>query len=53
MAVEASEKIGIASRPESVIWYERVAGAAVVAGLASAAANPASLAKYYNQYPIG
>lgn len=45
--------MGAASRPDSVIWYERLAGAALVTGLGSAAANPASLAKYYNLYPIG
>lgn len=49
----ASEKVGGASRPDSVIWYERLAGAALVTGLGSAAANPASLAKYYSLYPIG
>lgn len=53
MAGGASEKVGAASRPDSVIWYERLAGAALVTGLGSAAANPASLAKYYNLYPIG
>lgn len=49
----ASEKEGASSRPDSVIWYERLAVAAVITGLGSAAANPASFAKYYNLYPIG
>ena len=40
------------ARPESVVWYERLAWAAFAAGLASAAATPATLAKYYDRYPI-
>lgn len=40
------------SRPDCVIWYECLAGAAVVTGLGSAVANPAGLAKYYNLHPI-
>lgn len=53
MTAGSSEEIGAASRPDSVIWYERLAAAALVTGLGSAAANPASLVKYYNLYPIG
>jgi multidrug transporter EmrE-like cation transporter len=41
------------TRPESVVWYERLAWAAFAVGLASAAASPATLAKYYDRYPIG
>jgi hypothetical protein len=49
----SSEKVGTATRPVSVVWYERFAVAAVAATLASGAANRATLAKYYSQYPIG
>ena len=40
-------------RPQSVVWYERLAWAAIVAGLASAAANPALLARNYDRYTNG
>jgi hypothetical protein len=52
MTGEGSEQAGAATRPASIIWYERLALAAVVASLASAAADRATLAKYYSQYPI-
>jgi hypothetical protein len=52
MTGEGSEKVGAATRPASVVWYERLAGAAVAATLASAAADRATLVKYYSQYPI-
>ena len=42
----SSEKVGTATRPVSVVWYERFAVAAVAATLASGAANRATLAKY-------
>jgi hypothetical protein len=53
MVREGSDQAGIVSRPDSVVWYERLAWASVAVGLASAAADPATLAKYYNRYPIG
>jgi hypothetical protein len=53
MTDEGAEQAAIVTRPESVVWYERFAWAAVAVGLASAAANPATLAKYYDRYPIG
>jgi FtsH-binding integral membrane protein len=52
MIREGSEHASIASRPDSVVWYERLASASVATGLASAAADPATFAKYYNLYPI-
>jgi hypothetical protein len=42
-----------ATRPASIVWYERLAVAAIAVGLASAAANPAAIAKYYRLYSIG
>ncbi|MER9329709.1 hypothetical protein [Mesorhizobium sp. M0488] len=39
-------------RPISIVWYERLAVAGVAAALASAAADGATLAKYYSQNPI-
>jgi len=41
------------SRPESVVWYERLAWAAIAVGLASGAANPALLARNYHLYHTG
>jgi multidrug transporter EmrE-like cation transporter len=52
MTSEGLEQVGVVTRPESVVWYERLAWAAFVVGLASAAASPATLAKYYDRYPI-
>jgi hypothetical protein len=43
---------GAAIRPVSVVWYERLAWVAFATGLVSAAADPATLAKYYGQSPI-
>jgi FtsH-binding integral membrane protein len=53
MIDEGSKKVGAVTRPGSVVWYERLAWAAVATSLASAAADPATLAKYNNLYPIG
>jgi hypothetical protein len=39
MMGEGSERVGAATRPASVVWYERLAVAAFAATLASAAAN--------------
>lgn len=39
-------------RPKSVIYYERFAWIALAIGLASAAANPAMLAKYFDRSPF-
>ena len=50
MTSEESEQVGVVTRPRSVVWYERLAWTALVVGLASAAANPAEFAKYYDQY---
>jgi hypothetical protein len=52
MTSEGLEQVGVVTRPESVVWYERLAWAAFAVGLASAAASPATLAKYYDQYLI-
>jgi hypothetical protein len=52
MTRNGSEKVGAATRPASVIWYERLAWAACAASLASAVAHRAVLMKYYSQYPI-
>ena len=52
MTSERSGQVVVATRPESVVWYERLAWAAFALGLASAAASPATLAKYYDRYPI-
>jgi glucan phosphoethanolaminetransferase (alkaline phosphatase superfamily) len=40
------------TRPISIVWYEWLAVAGVAAALASAAADRATLAKYYSQHPI-
>jgi hypothetical protein len=53
MTTEGSEQVGVVTRPRSVVWYERLAWTALAVGLASAAANPAALAKYYHQYHGG
>jgi hypothetical protein len=53
MTSKGSEQVEALARPESVVWYERLALAAFAVGLVSAAANPAPLVKYYNQSPIG
>jgi hypothetical protein len=53
MIGERLEQVGVLTRPESVVWYERLAWAAFAVSLASAAASPATLAKYYDRYPIG
>jgi hypothetical protein len=50
MTLEDSQKVAASTRPTSIVWYERLAWASLVIGLASAAANPAAFAKYYNQY---
>jgi hypothetical protein len=52
MIREDSEQAGIVTRPESVVWYERLAWAAIGFGLASTAADPATFAKYLSRYPI-
>jgi multidrug transporter EmrE-like cation transporter len=46
------EQVGVVTRPGSVVWYERLAWATFAVGLASAAASRATLAKYYDRYPI-
>lgn len=46
------EQVGGVTRPRSVVCYERLAWASFAVGLVSAAANPATLAKYYAKYPI-
>jgi multidrug transporter EmrE-like cation transporter len=51
MTSEGSEPENVATRPSSVIWYERLAWTALGLGLASTVANPAALAKYYHQIP--
>lgn len=53
MTSEGSEQVRPATRPRSVVWYERLAWTALAVGLASAAANPAEFAKYYHQYHGG
>ena len=53
MTSEGLEQAGVVARPESVVWYERLAWTAFAVGLASAAASPATLAKYYDKYSTG
>ena len=45
--------MGAAPRPWSVVWYERLAWAAIAVGLASGAANPTLLARNYHLYHTG
>ena len=52
MTDEGSERVGATTRPTSIVWYERLAWAALCIGLASAALNPANLAKYNDRYPM-
>jgi hypothetical protein len=52
MTDEGSEKAVAATRPASVVWYERLAVAAFAATLVSGATERATLAKYYSQHPI-
>lgn len=52
MRGESSKKVGPVYRPIGIVWYERLAVAGVAAALASAAADGATLAKYYSQNPI-
>ena len=52
MTGEGSEKTGAATRPASVVWYERLSWAAFAATLASAEADRATLIKYSSLYPI-
>jgi lysylphosphatidylglycerol synthetase-like protein (DUF2156 family) len=52
MTSARSEKPGVATRLASVVWYERLAGVAIAATVASAAADRVTLTKYYSQNPI-
>ena len=52
MADKMPEGLWLATRPASVIWYERIAVAALAAAAASAFADRATLVKYYTQSPI-
>ena len=47
MADKMPEGVWLATRPASVIWYERIAVAAL-----AASADRITLVKYYNQNPI-
>jgi hypothetical protein len=53
MTIEGLKLADAVARPQSVVWYERLAWAAVAAGLASSAANPALLARNYDRYGNG
>lgn len=53
MTVEGLKRADAAMRPDSVVWYERLAWAAVATGLATSAANPALLARNYERYANG
>ena len=53
MTIEGLKHADAVARPQSVVWYERLAWAAVAAGLASSAANPALLARNYDRYANG
>jgi hypothetical protein len=53
MTIEVLKPSDAAARPLSVVWYERLAWAAIVVGLASSAANPAQLARNYDRYANG
>jgi hypothetical protein len=52
MTGEGSERIVATGRPISVVWYERLALAALVIGLASSALDPATFFKYYERYSV-
>jgi drug/metabolite transporter superfamily protein YnfA len=53
MTIEGLKHADEVARPQSAVWYERLAWAAVAAGLASGAANPAVLARNYDRYGNG
>jgi hypothetical protein len=53
MTIEGLKHADAVPRPQSVVWYERLAWAAVAAGLASSAANPELLARNYDRYANG
>lgn len=53
MTIEDLNHADAVTRPQSVVWYERLAWAAFAAGLASNAANPALLARNYDRYANG
>ncbi|MGJ5031167.1 hypothetical protein ACQR1I_30290 [Bradyrhizobium sp. HKCCYLS2038] len=52
MVREVTEEAALAVRPASVLWYERIAIAALIATAPSAWADRATLVKYTNQSPI-
>lgn len=52
MVDEIVEKAWLTARPTSVLWYERIAIAALIATAASAWADRATLVKYYDQSSI-
>jgi hypothetical protein len=53
VTIEGGKHADAVVRPPSVVWYERIAWAAIVAGLASSAANPALLARNYERFANG
>jgi hypothetical protein len=53
MTIEGLNHANAVTRPQSVVWYERLAWAAIAAGLASGITNPALLARNYERYANG
>jgi hypothetical protein len=53
MTIEGLNHADAVTRPQSVVWYERLAWAAIAAGLASGITNPALLARNYERYANG
>lgn len=53
MTIEGLNHADAVTRPQSVVWYEWLAWAAIAAGLASAITNPALLARNYERYATG
>jgi hypothetical protein len=53
MTTEILKPADAVARPLSVVWYERLAWAAMAMGSASSAANPAQLARNYDRYANG
>ena len=53
MTIEVLNHADAVTRPQSVVWYERLAWAAIAAGLVSAATNRVMLARNYERYANG
>jgi hypothetical protein len=51
MTSEGSEQVGVVTRPWSIVWFERIAWAALVVNIALLVANWTMIAKLYSKYP--